>query len=436
MSANSWPPALKAYVNETFAKCTDANRAAVETELKDLVFKAFEADKLWTIDWAKVSLKALNPPKKRKAFVPSTPASFGVTHGGADENDRRDKRARRFENAPPPAAGPSAGGAVAGGMAGRMAGRMAQAGMGSMYIASTPEPEGIYDPNVIDWDRETVVGTSSKLEKPFLRLTTLPDPTTIRPLPILEQTLALLKRKWRDEGNYAWICDQFKSMRQDLTVQRIKNDFTCSVYEIHARIALEKGDLGEFNQCQGQLRELYKHGLNGHQMEFLGYRILYLLFSRNRAELNSTMVNLTPQETCDESVVHALSVRQALGTGNYVKFFRLWNSAPKMGAYLIDHFVPRERVSALLTMSKAYKQGFPLSLVMKQLSFESSKEAEEFLTLYNVAVFKPQAKPVAVAGSKPAPPLAEDKVLQADVIAPRLVEALAKFTKADAKGQA
>lgn len=57
---------------------------------------------------------------------------------------------------------------------------------------------------------------------------------------MLKETLDLLKTKWRTEGNYAYICDQFKSMRQDLTVQRIKNDFTVSVYEIHARIALEK----------------------------------------------------------------------------------------------------------------------------------------------------------------------------------------------------
>jgi hypothetical protein len=90
--------------------------------------------------------------------------------------------------------------------------------------------------DVIDWDRHTIVGTSIKLEKPYLRLTSvrvlsdspesrrqdsgqLPDPKTIRPLPVLAQTLDLLKRKWREEGNYAYICDQFKSMRQDLTVR-------------------------------------------------------------------------------------------------------------------------------------------------------------------------------------------------------------------------
>lgn len=65
-------------------------------------------------------------------------------------------------------------------------------------------------------------------------------------------------------------------------MQRIKNDFTVKVYEIHARIALEKGDLGEYNQCQSQLRGLYAYGLKGAQMEFLAYRILYLLHTRNR----------------------------------------------------------------------------------------------------------------------------------------------------------
>jgi hypothetical protein len=29
----------------------------------------------------------------------------------------------------------------------------------------------------------------------------------------------LLKRKWREESNYNWVCDQFKSMRQDLIVR-------------------------------------------------------------------------------------------------------------------------------------------------------------------------------------------------------------------------
>jgi hypothetical protein len=47
----------------------------------------------------------------------------------------------------------------------------------------------------------------------------VPNPANIRPLPILKQTLDLLKRKWSTEQNYAYICDQFQSLRQDLTVR-------------------------------------------------------------------------------------------------------------------------------------------------------------------------------------------------------------------------
>lgn len=71
------------------------------------------------------------------------------------------------------------------------------------------------------------------------------------------------------------------------------------------------------------------------------------------SELNNTLAELTPDQYRDRSVSHALAVRLAVSQGNYTKLFRLFNAAPKMGAYVMDHFVPRERVSALVTMCKA-----------------------------------------------------------------------------------
>lgn len=116
-----------------------------------------------------------------------------------------------------------------------------------------------------------------------------------------------------------------------------------------------QGDLGEYNQCQSQLRTLYAYGLPGSQMEFLAYRILYLLHTQNRREVNALMSELTSAHKASPAVAHALDVRLTLATGNYHRFFKLYSepgSNTNMNAYILDHFVERERVVALSVIAK------------------------------------------------------------------------------------
>ena len=343
-----WPESVRNYVQRSFLPSHDepsVSRADLEAKLKETIGSAKENGTLHSIDWDSMPLpqalvkaqrealarsnnafQPLNPKKRKSSEFATGDPSWRSTnkHAALDDrisfsspvksqNDAASKRKRRFETE-----------------------------FRAARISSSPPPPSA----------GPIVGTSEVLEKRYLRLTAPPIPSNVRPEKILRQTLDLLKKKWRKENNYAYICDQFKSMRQDLTVQRIKNEFTVSVYEIHARIALEKGDIGEYNQCQTQLRSLYDLGLKGNHIEFKAYRILYFIHTANRSGLNDTIADLTTAEKEERPIKHALNVRSSLTLGNYHRFFQLYMDTPNMGAYLLDMFVMRERLAALCKMCK------------------------------------------------------------------------------------
>ncbi len=188
----------------------------------------------------------------------------------------------------------------------------------------------------IDIDAFVVQGTSTELEKPYIRLKHTPDPRTVRPQPILEKSLKMVFDKINEKPDlYSWASEQLKSIRQDMTVQRIKNDFSVKVYEANARLAIEHLDLSEYNQCQTQLWELYDLGLGDKSSrdEFLSYKIIYGVYTKHKYSQNSSSLVLELQSTSinelkSPAVTRALQIRSCVEQGSYVHFFRLMNNTP------------------------------------------------------------------------------------------------------------
>ena len=204
-----------------------------------------------------------------------------------------------------------------------------------------------------------IVGTSTKLEKPYLRLTAAANSWNIRPLKILKLALENVITKYMENSNnYEFACEQLKSIRQDLVVQGINNRFAAHEYETHARMALESGDLEEFNQCQSRILEfmifnfqslktISRNTTNGtvsntHNViipisydEIVGYKILYSLIQQNQCELICTLRNLHASNVTKlyengPIINYGCSILKALRHGNYIRFMKLYKRAPLM----------------------------------------------------------------------------------------------------------
>ena len=166
------------------------------------------------------------------------------------------------------------------------------------------------------------------------------------------------------------------------------------------------------------------------------------------------LAQLTPAEKADAGVHHALQVHASLATSNYVRFFRLFNSAPNMSGYIMDHFVERERVSALLIMSKAYVCStfpnaralicsyltVPLPQLTTTLSFDSDRETDQFLVEHSCAIYK-NATPEPVSSgpwkslAKPKPVPLHERIWDSKTSHDAVRRAGEKYRVVDLKGQ-
>ncbi|CAD8212000.1 unnamed protein product [Paramecium octaurelia] len=238
-----------------------------------------------------------------------------------------------------------------------------------------------------------IIGTCEDLEKPYFRLTGLPDPNMIRPEHILKKALAQLLDKWKNcQADYNFIIEQFRSIRQDLLVQHIENRFTVQVYEENARICLECGDFPRYESCWTMLVDLYEMisisegkdvNLIGNKVEFDSYRIFYLTMLNKQDQL----VKIMHQNLDDSRIKFALGLRESFKCGNYVKLFKDYKESSDTMGSIINHFLVRIRVRALKQIVKTYISNIDLEYLADLLAFQDVEQFKQFMQFFGIITF-------------------------------------------------
>lgn len=376
---NEFPESLTKLVQDCYLKAgklqfSGQQMSEMALQLKTLIEKAQQSGKLLINDWSQQSLPIFDRSSELELFcdLPAASSSRFSTSGSgsssasssSSRNDksinassRLQKRAERFEK----------------------------------ELSYSPRKE-LYHNNVnmeTGASREPLIGTCQDLEKSYLRLTSAPDPKKVRPLPVLIRSFDFILHKYEKEGKYPYICDQFKSLRQDLRVQLIENEFTVKVYETHSRIAIKHQDLGEFNQCQSVLKTLYnkKALINSpNELEFKSYRILYLLFTKNFNLISTIKLSLSDQDKLNPFISQSLKIVEASIKSNYHQLFKLYSKSENTTKDLLNCFINNERIKAMAIICTSYKI-LNMEFLLSELHFSDENDCLKFIALQKLDQF-------------------------------------------------
>ena len=215
-----------------------------------------------------------------------------------------------------------------------------------------PAPSYVSDEREVfeEDDCEAIVGVCQDLEKAFTRSAAglEHDPRLVRPQHILQKSLKYIIQQQRKKSDPKVYCyEQFKSIRQDLTVQHIFNTFTTEVYETHARVCLQHGDVGEFNACQSKLRVFHKNRdmifSERNVIQFTALRIMYCCLTKSHGDLAHEVEEVPKKYRQHPQIRHAMSIIPALTPLNIFLFDQVYNTASEMAKMLIDLFLAPPR---------------------------------------------------------------------------------------------
>ena len=231
-----------------------------------------------------------------------------------------------------------------------------------------------------------IVGTSQELEKPYRRLTKEVDPKTVRPPKVLEAALKHVEDK-QGVWSYSTLLDQYKSIRQDLTVQHVESRLALDVYKSNARASLSASDFGEFNVCLKQVLSRFELFEDPDEEEFICYDMLLSLLTQDTVHLTECIARAT-QNWADETsgvssclkLVSFFVSKQWSSLTRHAISARRADGALARSSILLEMVIKQSRFHQIVELCNTHYGAIPLKVLCYSLSFSGAEGKDECVT--------------------------------------------------------
>lgn len=242
-----------------------------------------------------------------------------------------------------------------------------------------------------------------------------PLPHELRPSAVLSRTMDYLVTQIMDqkEGSlrdwYDFVWNRTRGIRKDITQQHLCDPLTvsliekCTRFHIHCAHFMCEEPMSSFDakinnenmtKCLQSLKEMYQDLRNkgvfcASEAEFQGYNVLLNL---NKGDILREVQQFHPDVRNSPEVDFAVQAFAALNSNNFVRFFKLVQSASYLSACLLHCYFNQIRKDALRALNVAYTVStqrstvFPLDGVVRMLLFRDCEEATSFLNYHGLTV--------------------------------------------------
>ncbi|XP_062972149.1 germinal-center associated nuclear protein [Elgaria multicarinata webbii] len=242
-----------------------------------------------------------------------------------------------------------------------------------------------------------------------------PLPHELRPSEVLSMTMDYLVTQIMDKGGgcyrewYDFVWNRTRGIRKDITQQHLCCPLTvsliekCTRFHIHCSHHLCEEPMSSFDakinnenmtKCLQSLKEMYQDLANKgiyckSEAEFRGYNVLLNL---NKGDILREVQQFHPAVRNSTEVRFAVQAFAALNSNNFVRFFKLVQTASYLNACLLHCYFSQIRRDALKSLNIAYTVNtqrstiFPLDNVVRMLLFRDYEDATDFISYYGLSV--------------------------------------------------